>query len=127
MNRRRMKVNEVPVIDLFLSLISIWWAINLYNNQDMLNDVPRKFETLAQFQETGWALVFTTAATIKVLGIILEKGILRTIGLYFSAFLYAMICAGYILSPAAFSTATGVYFSLSVLAIWGIREVKLNA
>jgi hypothetical protein len=127
MTRSKIKIASVPIIDLFLSLISVWWAIILFNNEDMLNHVPRKFETLAQIQETGWALVFTTAAFIKVLGIILEQKALRRIGLYFSAFLYGMICAGYILSPAAFSTSTGVYFALSVLAIWGIREVKTNA
>lgn len=127
MKQSRYSLSTIPVIDMFLSLISVWWAINLFNNKTMLNHVPDKFETLAQFQESGWALVFSFAAVIKILGIILDRNSLRTIGLYFSAFLYGMICAGYILSPKAFSTATGVYFALSVLALWGIREVRMYA
>lgn len=117
-------MKKIPIIELFLSLISTWWAIVLFSNEQMLNRVPKHFEPLAILQENGWAIIFMVAAFVKVLGILTERFWLRRIGLTFSMFLYGLICAGYILSSDVLNTATGVYFALSVLSLWALREVK---
>lgn len=115
--------NKIPIIEVFLSLISIWWAIVLFNNDQMLDHVPRQLESLAAFQEKFWASFFMVGAFVKLLGIVTEKKILRKIGLIMSAFLYATISAGFILSGHIMQTQTGVYFALSLLAIFGIRGI----
>lgn len=108
-----------------MSIISIWWAIVLFNRDEFFR-VPKVFEPLAVIEQ-GWGFIFLLAAFTKVIGILTEKVWLRKLGLTFSAFLYGLISAGYILSGATMNTGTGVYFALSVLAIWQIREVKSHA
>lgn len=120
-------MRKVPIIELFLSLISTWWAIVLFSNHQMLDRVPKHYEPLAELQENGWGLIFMVAALIKILGIITERFYLRKVGLFMSMFLYGLISAGHILSGQFLATQTGVYFALSVLALYGVREVRHNA
>lgn len=119
-------VRKIPAIEMCLSMISIWWAIVLFNNDEMFNMLPTRLEGLAGIQESGWAIVFTISAFVKVLGVALMNKGLRKTGLIFSAFLYGLVASGYILADNVLNTGTGVYFSLSVLALWGIREVSLD-
>lgn len=116
-------MRSVPVIEGFLSLISLWWAIVLFN-QDNFFRVPKVYEGLATLGKYGWGCVFLVAAFMKILGILLEKRWLRRGGLTFSMFLYGLISAGYILAGDVMNTGTGVYFALSVLAAYECREVK---
>jgi hypothetical protein len=118
-------VKKIPIIEAFLSIISIWWSIVLFNQDDFFR-VPEVFEPLAVIGN-GWGYIFLIAAFLKILGILTEKSWLRKIGLTFSMFLYGLIASGYILSGHGMNTGTGTYFALSVLALYGIREVKAHA
>lgn len=118
-------MRQVPIVECFLSIISVWWSIVLFNNDEFFR-VPKVFEPLAKIEE-GWGYVFLAAAFLKIIGIILDKYWVRRIGLTFSVFLYALIASGYILAGDGMSTGTGVYFALAVLALYQIREVKANA
>ena len=115
-------MRNVPIIECFLSIISIWWSIVLFNTDDFFR-VPKAFEPLAAIDD-GWGFIFLTAAFLKIIGIILDKNWLRRVGLTFSVFLYALIASGYTLVGDVINTGTGVYFALAVLALYQIREVK---
>lgn len=119
-------MKKVPIIELFLSIISFWWAAILFLNHNMFDNVPSIYERFAAIQEYGWGFIFVTAALFKILGILLENYWLRRIGLSFSFFLYGLISAGYILSSQPLNPGTGVHFALCVLAVWELREVRLN-
>ncbi|MFP5116155.1 hypothetical protein ACSU64_27995 [Bacillaceae bacterium C204] len=119
-------MKKIPIIESFLSIISCWWAIVLFNQDDFFR-VPKVYEGLAVLGQFGWGSVFLLAAFLKIFGILTEKARLREIGLMFSTLLYGLICAGYILSGDGMSTGTGVYFALCVLAFYQIREVKAYA
>jgi hypothetical protein len=118
-------MRNVPIIECFLSIISIWWTIVLYNSSDFFR-VPKAFEPLAGIDNFGWGSIFLVAAGLKIYGILVHKRWIRRVGLTFSVFLYALICSGYILVDPM-STGTGVYFALAVLALYQIREVKAGA
>lgn len=119
-------MNKIPIIEGFLSLVSVWWAIVIFNHDDFFR-VPKVYEGLAVLGKYGWGSIFLLAAFLKILGILTEKIWLRKIGLTFSMFLYGLIASGYILVGDAMDTGTGTYFALSFLALYGVREVKAHA
>lgn len=121
-------MKKVPIIELCLSIVSIWWAFVLANNDRMFDNIPvlfRPFERI--MDESGWAFVFIVAAGTKVFGILSNRFWLRKLGLTLSIALHGLICAGFILSKEPLSTGTGTYFALCVLAIWALREVRMDA
>lgn len=121
-------MRRAPIIELCLSIVSIWWALVLANNDRMFDNIPvlyRPFEKLTD--ESGWAFIFIVAAGTKVFGILGNVFWLRKLGLSLSITLYGLISAGFILSKEPFSTGTGTYFALCILAIWALREVRMDA
>ena len=117
-------INRIPTIELFLSIISLWWACICFGNPHLFDSLPDLYIVFAKIsQEVGWGCIFILAAATKIFGILLEKNWMRKLGLTMSAFLYGIISAGFILSGHFLVHSTGTYFALSVLAIWGIREV----
>lgn len=117
-------MRKVPIIECFLSIVSIWWSIVLFISPAFFR-VPKEFEGLGKIGE-GWGFIFLLAAFLKIYGILAHKRWIRRVGLTFSVFLYALIASGYILAGDAINTGTGVYFALAVLALYQIREVKDN-
>lgn len=121
-------MKKLPIIELCLSIVSIWWAFVLANNDHMFDNIPvlfRPFEKI--MDESGWAFVFIVAAGTKVVGILFNRFWLRKWGLILSMSLYGLITAGFILSSEPISTGTGTYFALCVLAAWALREVRMDA
>lgn len=118
---------KIPIAEVFLSGVSVWWAIVLFANANMLNNrLPSYMSEFSVVQEYIWACVFLTGAGVKIIGLITLSLPARKIGLIISMILYSIITTGYILSDQLFHTGTGVYFLLTVLAWWGFREVKEN-
>lgn len=117
-------ISRIPIIELFLSIISLWWAFICFTNDHLFDNLPDLYVIFAEVsQEKGWGCIFVTAAAIKIFGVLLQKKWMRKLGLTMSAFLYGIISSGFILSGHVLVHSTGTYFALSVLAIWGIREV----
>ncbi|MGP4063104.1 hypothetical protein ACTWPX_20760 [Halobacillus sp. H74] len=95
-------------------------------NEDMFNDLPTIYVGVAEIAgQKVWAGIFFFSSMFNVIGMYKDFGKLRRWGLSTLSLLFGMICAGYIWSNAPFHTGTGVYFSLTVLAMWRLREVKL--
>ena len=117
-------MRKIPIVEVFLSIISCWWSFVLFNTTEFFR-VPQQFDGLSKIGD-GWGFIFLLAAFLKIYGILAHKRGIRRIGLTFSVFLYALIASGYILSGDAINTGTGVYFALAVLALYQIREVKDN-
>lgn len=117
--------SQIPIIELFLSIISLWWAFICFSNPHLFDHIPQMLNVFAKVsQEVGWGFVFISAALIKILGILLQKYWIRRVGLLLSALLYGLITAGLILSKEPLTHSTGTYFAMTVLAMWGAREVK---
>lgn len=122
-----MYTSKIPVAEALLTGVSIWWAIVLIMNRTVLDStLPTYMEKMTGTNETLWAGVFAIAATTKVVGLLIYSVPLRKAGLIMSMCLYSLICTGYFLNNAVFSTGTGVYFLFTVLAWFGWREVKEN-
>jgi hypothetical protein len=115
-------MRKIPIIEMFLSIVSIWWAIILFLSFGMLNNVPKQLKPFAKLGEMGWGYVFVATTLILILGVILNNRMLRKFGLLLCFFLYGMITAGFILSDPI-RTATGTYFAICLLSIYGLREV----
>lgn len=123
-----MKHGKIPINELCLSIVSLWWAFVLANNDNMFDNIPVLFRSFEKIMnEDGWAFVFIVAAAAKVLGILFNRFWLRKWGLVMSMSLYGLISAGFILSKEPMSTGTGTYFALCVLAAWALREVRMDA
>lgn len=119
--------SRVPIIELFLSIISLWWAFICFANNELFDNFPGLFKIFVKIaDEKAWGFVFVSAASIKVLGILLRKKWLRKLGLTMSMLLYGIISSSFFLSESPLSISAGTYFAMTVLAIWGIREVKFS-
>jgi len=115
-------MRKVPIIELFLSIVSAWWAVILFLSMGMLQNTPKQLKAFAKLGEMGWGFVFVATTLILILGVILENKILRKFGLMLCFFLFGLITAGFILSDPI-RTATGTYFAICLLSIYGMREV----
>lgn len=121
-----LNIHNASKSELFLSMVSIWWAIVLISSPHLFDNVPVIYKGIADVAgEKVWACFFTFAATIKIVGIAINSGPLRKWGLTLSSLFYAAICAGYIWSGAILHAGTGVYFSMTMLALWRLREVRI--
>jgi hypothetical protein len=115
-------MRKIPIIELFLTIITFWWSFILFRTMTMLDNTPRLLKGFAKLGEMGWGFIFVAAAVILLLGVILEKNALRKFGLMLCFFMYGLITAGYILADPI-NTATGTYFAICLLSIYGMREV----
>lgn len=114
----------IPIVEVVLSLISLWWGIVLFNSPGMFNELPEIYRFFGEIaQEYIWAFVFLFAASVKILGIIIRNAKLRKFGLFMSAVIYGIISSGYYLGLGFYSIGFGVFGMLSFMALWGIREV----
>lgn len=120
--RQRMFI--IPIVEVVLSLISLWWGIVLINSPNMFDELPDIYRFFGEIgMEYHWACVFFVAAAVKILGIFMRNQRLRKIGLFMSAVIYGIISSGYYLGLGFYSIGFGVFFFLSFMALWGIREV----
>jgi hypothetical protein len=115
-------MRKIPIIELFLVIVTVWWSIILFNNITMLDNTPYLLKGLAEPGELVWGVIFVLTTVILLLGVVLESFALRKLGLFLCFFLYGLITAGYILADP-FRTATGTYFAICLLSIYGTREV----
>lgn len=119
------RIHTIPTMEIFLSMISLWWALVLFFSGNTFERLPRTYSFFNLVaDERAWATVFFIAALIKILGIILRKTLLRKVGLLLSAGIYAMIAGSYFLGVGWFSIGFGTFGVVTVMAIWGIREVE---
>ena len=123
MDKRRFK--DVPIIEIILSLISTWWAIVFINSPDIFELRPNTFAGFADIApEYMWSIVFIVAAAVKIIGIFAKLNFLRKFGLTLSTIIYALIAYCYFDSLGFLSTGFGTFAALSLMALWGIREVE---
>lgn len=116
---------KFPIVEVFLSFVSIWWALVLFANSHMIDErIPAYLIELDQMEEYIWGVIFLTAAIMKFTALLTMNKLLRQLGLLASMVLYSLICYGYIASGNTIHTGTGVYFLLTVLAWYGLREVR---
>ena len=123
MDRRIFK--DVPIIEIILSLISTWWAIVFINSPDIFELRPNTFAGFEDIApEYMWSIVFIVAASVKIIGIFAKLNFLRKFGLTMSTIIYALIAYCYFDSLGFLSTGFGTFAALSLMALWGIREVE---
>ncbi|POD46296.1 hypothetical protein BKM15_25995 [Pseudomonas syringae pv. syringae] len=124
MKRKGDNMLKIPIIEVILSIISSWWAVVLFNSPEMFEKLPKTYEFFeAVGPEHRWAIMFSVAAFIKILGITLKCPLLRKIGLVSSAIIYGLLAAGYYLGAGWFSIGFGTFAAMSLMAFWGVREV----
>ena len=67
----RLTQREIVVLEVFLSLASIWAAFTLWTNPSLFESSPLNFRVIEAFQgnEFGWAAFALAAALLKLVGI----------------------------------------------------------
>lgn len=92
----------------------------------MFDRLPATYEFFKAFApEWGWALLFLTAAFIKILGLATKKPKIRKAGLFVSVMIYGLIAAAYYLGAGWFSIGFFTYAVLAFMALFAVREVDL--
>ncbi|KWW17963.1 hypothetical protein AS888_20855 [Peribacillus simplex] len=125
--KRNDDMFRIPIIEVILSMISSWWAVVLFNSPDLFNRLPNTYEFFGNIaKESHWGLLFLTAAIVKIMGIVLKNRWMRKIGLFLSALVYSLIAAAYFLGMGWFSVGFGTFSAISIMALWGIREVEIR-
>ena len=116
--------SNIPIIEFILSIISSWWAIVFLNSPGIFEKFPEQYSAFKELAPvSGWATLFILAASVKIIGIIIEKKWLRKTGLVLSVIVYGLISYCYFISLGWFSIGFGTFFALLIMALWGIREV----
>lgn len=99
----------------------------LFNQPDQFERLPTTYQFFSSVaNEWQWGIVFIVAASVKIFGILLKNELLRKIGLFMSAMIYGLIAAAYYLGSGWFSIGFGTFAALSIMAFWGIREVRIR-
>ena len=120
-----MKRKRIPYFEALVSMLSYYLAMVCMFNNNMFEQLPDLYGRLEQLgNETFFALVFFTAATIKVIGLVINCYTLRKIGLGLSALIYLVITVSYAMSEVPLNWGTGIFFLLFVFSLLNIFEVK---
>lgn len=120
-----MKRKRIPYFEALVSLLSYYLAMVCMFNNDMFSQLPEIYGGLDSLgNETTFAMIFMTAATIKVIGLVINCYTLRRIGLGLSALIYLVITVSYAMSDVPFNWGLGIFALLTVFSILMIFEVK---
>ena len=115
----------IPYFEALVSMLSYYLAMVCMFNNNMFQRLPELYGTLERLgNETLFALIFFTAATIKVIGLIINNHMMRKFGLGFSAFIYLIIAVCYASSDMPLNWGTGIFFLLAAFSLLNIFEVK---
>ena len=120
-----MKRKRIPYFEALVSMLSYYLAIVCMFNNDMFDQLPALYGALGQLgNETFFAMVFFSAATVKVIGMLINCLALRKIGLGLSALIYLVITVSYVMSAVPLNWGTGIFFLLFAFSLLNIFEVK---
>ena len=120
-----MKRKRIPYFEAFVTLLSYYLAVALMFNNDLFYKLPEVYGALQQLgSETFFVFVFFIAATVKVIGLILNCHMMRKIGLCLSALIYLIIFVSYLMSAVPLNWGTGIFFLLSLFSLLHVYEVK---
>ena len=120
-----MKRKRIPYFEALVSMLSYYLALVCMFNNNMFDQLPDLYGRLGQLgNETFFAMVFFTAATIKVIGLVINCHALRKIGLGLSALIYLVITVCYAMSAVPLNWGTGIFFLLFAFSLLNIFEVK---
>ena len=120
-----MKRKKIPYFEALVSLLSYYLAMVCMFNNNVFSQLPEVYGKLESLgSETTFAMIFMVAATIKVVGLILNCYLLRRIGLGLSSLIYLVITVSYAMSEIPFSWGLGIFALLSLFSALMIFEVK---
>ena len=120
-----MKRKKIPYFEALVSLLSYYLAMVCMFNNNVFSQLPEVYGTLESLgSETTFAMIFMVAATIKVVGLVLNCYVLRRIGLGLSSVIYLVITVSYAMSEIPFSWGLGIFALLSLFSALMIFEVK---
>lgn len=121
------KILVVPILEIGLGLITIWWAIVLCLSPNLFEKLPMTYAALDSFSNPiHWGLLFLLIGIFNISGLLFSKPKLRKIGLFGTATMFALVSAGLFLSSISLNTGAGVYGVLSFMALWEAREDNGN-
>lgn len=109
MNKQELEleklVNEVemdsnfsppPLFELYTTLFSILICVVFFLYPQMLYESKSLYILMINVMpQYAWALFFFVACLLKAIGLILDKGIMRVLGLVLSSLLYIVLCICY--------------------------------
>ena len=120
-----MKRKRIPYFEALVSLLSYYLAFVCMFNNDMFSQLPAIYGRLESLgSETTFAMIFMFAATIKVIGLVLNCYALRKFGLLLSAIIYLVITVSYAMSEVPFNWGLGIFALLSAFSALMIFDVK---
>ena len=120
-----MKRKKIPYFEALVSLLSYYLAMVCMFNNNVFSQLPEVYGKLESLgSETTFAMIFMVAATIKVVGLVLNCYPLRRIGLGLSSLIYLVITVSYAMSEIPFSWGLGIFALLSLFSALMIFEVK---
>ena len=120
-----MKRKRIPYFEALVSLLSYYLATVCMFNNNIFSQFPRVYGSLENLgSETTFAMIFMVAATIKVIGLLINCHALRKIGLGLSSLIYLVITVSYAMSDVPFSWGLGIFALLSAFSALTIFDVK---
>lgn len=120
-----MERERIPYFEALACLLSYYLALVCMFNNDMFKQIPEVYGILDKIgNETIFAVIFFSVATINVIGLLINSHMSRIIGLTVSAVIYFVIAVSYAMSAIPLNWGTGVYFLLFGFSILNIFEVK---
>lgn len=98
-----VKIPQIPTFEVFITFLSYSLAFMLFVNQNLFEHNLATYETFKRIgDEWTYGLVFIVAATIKLVGILIDIKGLRIIGLVISAIIYATMGTMFMMGQSIF-------------------------
>lgn len=119
-----IKIPQIPTFEVFITFLSYSLAFMLFVNENLFESNLATYGTFAKLgDEWTYGLVFILAATIKLVGILMDIKGLRIIGLVISAVIYATLATMFMMGQSTFLPI--ILFLLTITCILAtITDVK---
>lgn len=118
------KINVPPLFELFATVFSIFISIMLFVYPNMIYTYPAQLyeNMMAIMPQFMWAILFFIACMCKSIGLLLDKDIMRVVGLVLSVLLYIGLTICYAMDFPSIGTIT--FACMALFAVISIPFVK---
>ena len=122
-------VSVPPFFELYTTVFSIAVSVMLFMYPNMIYAYPARLydHMMAIMPQSTWAICFFAACMLKAAGLLMDKNVLRIVGLVFSAVLYTLMTVCYAMDfPSIGSVTFGCMTLFTLVSIPFVKHTSIK-